>query len=164
MISSPQEIQQTPNYLQTPLCSWGIQGPDNSVLLTGSILVAWSVATRSSLYPIFNNPVSTYVGKISYPLYLVRGMMIKYLGYNLLPGTLRVATGTSEYVELDLEWWGRVADWQKPIAYMLGLCFVVPACFLLADLFWRFGNSLRGVRKERRDIPRDSRFFFQSHR
>lgn len=138
MISSPQEIQQTPNYLPTLFASWGISDVDNSLLMIGSIFTVWSVATCPSLAPLFNNPFVCYLGKISYALYLVHGTVIKSLGYRILPWTLRTATWAPDDLELNLEWWQGVPDHQKVIAHLMGWCFVGTTCFWLSDLFWRF--------------------------
>ncbi|KAJ9641661.1 hypothetical protein H2204_002723 [Knufia peltigerae] len=138
MISSPQEIQRTPNYLPALLASWGIWWPDDKLLTFGSILVVWSVATCPSLGPLFNNPFVAYLGKISYALYLVHGTVIKSIGYNVLPRTLRLATGAGADVELNAEWWATVSNSNKVVAYLLGLSCVGTVCFWMSDLFWRF--------------------------
>jgi len=138
MISSPQEIQLTPNYLPTLFASWGITEVDDTLLLIGSIFTVWSVATCPSLAPLFNNPFVCYLGKISYALYLGHGTVIKSIGYRILPGTLRVATWVPDEVELNGEWWETVPDHQKVIAHLVGWCFVGTTCFWLSDLFWRF--------------------------
>ncbi|KEF51112.1 uncharacterized protein A1O9_12835 [Exophiala aquamarina CBS 119918] len=138
MISSPQEIQLTPNYLPTLFASWGISDIDNTLLMVGSIFTVWSVATCPSLAPLFNNPFVCYLGKISYALYLVHGTVIKSLGYRVLPWTLRIATWAPSDLTLNLEWWQGVQDHQKVIAHIMGWCFVGTTCFWLSDLFWRF--------------------------
>ncbi|KIW16072.1 hypothetical protein PV08_06123 [Exophiala spinifera] len=138
MISSPQEIQQTPNYLPSLLAHWGVWYVDDKLLTFGSILVVWSVATCPSLGPLFNNPFVAYLGKISYALYLVHGTVIKSLGYTILPRTLRLATGAAADVELNAEWWATVSDSSKVTAYLLGLSCVGTVCFWMSDLFWRF--------------------------
>jgi len=139
MISSPQEIQTTKNFLPSLLERWGVTGNiDDKILTWGSILVVWSVATCPSLGPLFNNPFVAYLGKISYALYLVHGTVIKSIGYNVLPWTLRMATGTSGDVTMDLEWWQTVPDSRKVLAYLFGLSIVGTTCFWLSDLFWRF--------------------------
>ncbi|KAL6241412.1 hypothetical protein RBB50_011676 [Rhinocladiella similis] len=138
MISSPQEIQRTPNYLPALLTRWGIWWVDDKLLTFGSILVVWSVATCPSLGPLFNNPFVAYLGKISYALYLVHGTVIKSIGYNILPRTLRFATGAAADLELTAEWWSTVSDSSKVIAYLLGLSCVGTVCFWMSDLFWRF--------------------------
>jgi peptidoglycan/LPS O-acetylase OafA/YrhL len=141
MISSPQEIQKTPNYLPLQLHRWGVRTLDkidNSLLVVGSILTVWSVAACPSLGPLFNNPFVAYLGKISYALYLVHGTVIKSLGYSILPWTLRLATWTPEEVPLDKAWWLTVSSSQKVAAHLLGWLFVGTTCFWLSDLFWRF--------------------------
>ncbi|KAJ9498895.1 hypothetical protein LTR99_005023 [Exophiala xenobiotica] len=138
MISSPQEIQTTKNFLPALLESWGVTNIDDKILTYGSILVVWSVATCPSLGPLFNNPFVAYLGKISYALYLVHGTVIKSIGYNVLPWTLRMATGVSPSVDMNLEWWQTVPDGRKVVAYLLGLSIVGTTCFWLSDLFWRF--------------------------
>lgn len=138
MISSPQEIQETPNWLPTLAHNWGIVAVDDSILFVGSVFTVWSVAACPSLGPIFNNPFVAYLGKISYALYLVHGTVIKSLGYNILPWTLRLATWTPSSVELNLDWWNAVPNWQKVLAHLIGWAFVGTTCFWLSDLFWRF--------------------------
>lgn len=138
-ISSPQEIQMTPNYLPQVFASWGVEDVDDTLLIIGALPVVWSVANCSSLAILFNNPVVSYLGKISYALYLVHGTVIKSLGYNILPWTFAKATGAPrEYIELDPNWWLTVTDSQKVTAYLMGLTFVATTCFWLSDLFWRY--------------------------
>ena len=138
MISSPQELQHVPNFLPSLLSSWGVSDVDDTLLLFGAICIVWSVASCPSLGPIFNNPVVCYLGKISYALYLVHGSLIKSLGYRILPWTLCLATGTPADFEWDIWWWQAVPDRQKVLAYLIGCCIIVPTCFWLSDLFWRF--------------------------
>ncbi|KAH0254986.1 hypothetical protein KCU91_g17711, partial [Aureobasidium melanogenum] len=50
----------------------------------GAILLIWSTSNSSLLQKIFTNRVSHYLGRISFSLYVLHGMMIHTLHYSLL--------------------------------------------------------------------------------
>lgn len=51
----------------------------------GAMMLIWSTSNSSLLQRIFTNRVSQYLGKISFSLYLVHGMVIHTLHYSLMP-------------------------------------------------------------------------------
>ena len=107
----------------------------------GAILITWSAVNSRWLQPIFTNPVSHYLGKTSFALYLVHGNVIKSLGYSILPWIYGLVNGGRGGRE-GLSTGGVVAAW------VLSVLLVMPVVAWLADVFWR-EVDLRCVRAAR---------------
>ncbi|EXJ76829.1 hypothetical protein A1O3_10474 [Capronia epimyces CBS 606.96] len=69
-----------------------ISNKDGFARAIGAILATWPVATSALIAPLFTNPVSQYLGHISYALYLVHGSVIKSMWYALLPKFAKFVT------------------------------------------------------------------------
>lgn len=63
-----------------------------------AILLIWSTSNSSLIQKIFTNRVSQYLGKISFSLYLVHGMVIHTLHYTLIDKLLK-ALGSETWLE-----------------------------------------------------------------
>lgn len=89
----------------------------------GAILLIWSTSCHKSLQFIFTHPVIQYLGKISYPLYLMHGAVIHTLGYGIM----------------DFMWssLGRDTVIQKEIGFGVAVVWVVVVVVWMADLFMR---------------------------
>ena len=97
----------------------------------GAILITWSAKNSETLRPVFNNPFSVYLGKISFALYLVHGNVLKSLLHACIP-MLYQATGINP---ADL---GAASTRQIIGSWFLGLLLVMPITIWIADLFWRW--------------------------
>jgi len=95
----------------------------------GGILTTWPVANSSLLAPLFTNPISHYLGQISFPLYLVHGTVIKSLGYGLMPKFFDLGAGTQDKTHLTSEQFART--------WLIGYAVLLPVVIWGADLFWR---------------------------
>lgn len=89
----------------------------------GSVLFVWSVNNSTALQRPFNHPLTQYLGKISYALYLVHGPVIHIIGYR---------------VEESM-WY--MTGWNTPMRYNMGFILasiiILPVTVWMADLFWR---------------------------
>ncbi|BFZ55207.1 hypothetical protein PYCC9005_002247 [Savitreella phatthalungensis] len=128
----------------------------------GAILVVWPVTFLAMNYnpksnpvttTILANPVSAYLGKISFALYLVHGFTIRWLGYTILPSIYHLVIRTPErraalIPTVVLDPTGTKVIKTTPAVsaltatelgtiWVLGYAIVLPATVILADLFWR---------------------------
>lgn len=93
-----------------------------------AILLIWSTSNSSLLQKIFTNRVSQYLGKISFSLYLVHGMVIHTLHYSLIDKLLK-AIGSETRLERET-------------------AFGVSAMVVTVVLVWGSDVFMRGV-----DVP-----------
>ncbi|KAI4726330.1 hypothetical protein E4T49_05839 [Aureobasidium sp. EXF-10728] len=89
----------------------------------GSLLLVWSTSNSKTLQCIFTTTISQYLGKISFSLYLVHGVVIHTLHYSLLD-TLWNAMGADTYL-------------QKETAFVVSAVVVTMVVVWTADLFMR---------------------------
>ncbi|KAI4720385.1 hypothetical protein E4T48_03345 [Aureobasidium sp. EXF-10727] len=89
----------------------------------GSLLLVWSTSNSKFLQYIFTTTISQYLGKISFSLYLVHGVVIHTLHYSLLD-TLWDAMGADTYL-------------QKETAFVVSAVVVTMVVVWIADLFMR---------------------------
>lgn len=94
----------------------------------GALMLVWSVANSAYLKPIFTNSVTTYLGKISFALYLVHGNIIKMILHALFPLIFRL-TGSGVREDQTTS--------QMISAWFLAASVIVPLTIWVADLFWR---------------------------
>ena len=124
----------------------------------GAALTVWPITFTSTISgdpsstPIINfilcNPVSAYLGQISFAFYLIHGFVIRSLGYSILPLLYNVVIGTGERrLELSpIEYTnGQIYAAQSKLTagevgtiWFLGYLIVLPTCIWMADLFHRF--------------------------
>jgi peptidoglycan/LPS O-acetylase OafA/YrhL len=94
----------------------------------GAVMTTWSCVHSGIAAPIFNSGVAQYLGRISFALYLVHGMMIRSLGY-LVIWWLREYTGA---ITREVTSGGQFA-----FIWLVGYVVMLPLCLWAADLFWR---------------------------
>ncbi|CAD0087813.1 unnamed protein product, partial [Aureobasidium vineae] len=89
----------------------------------GAILLIWSTSSHQPLQSVFTHPITQYLGKISYPLYLVHGAVIHTLGYGIM----------------DFMWgsFGRDTVFKKEFGFGVAVVGVVVVVVWMADLFMR---------------------------
>lgn len=124
----------------------------------GAVLTVWPITFTSTITgdasstPIINfilcNPVSAYLGQISFAFYLIHGFVIRSLGYSILPslyvfvigsGERRADLAPTQYMN------GRIYAAEARLTaqelgtiWVLGYLIVLPTCIWMADLFHRF--------------------------
>ena len=133
----------------------------------GALLTVWPItflSATSNHNPITSfilaNPVSAYLGQISFAFYLVHGFVIRSLGYAILPSIYLFAISDPARRDMlkplsqgDMNFDG-IEDWADSYArltakevgmiWTLGYLVVLPTCIWMADLFWR-GVDVRCV-------------------
>ncbi|KAL3428419.1 hard surface induced protein 3-like protein [Phlyctema vagabunda] len=89
----------------------------------GVPLLILSVQLNRTLQWLFTTPVSRYLGRISFALYLCQFLVIYTLGKALIPVCLELT--------------GQQTLWRFELGFWLGNSVVVVVTFWLADVFWR---------------------------
>jgi peptidoglycan/LPS O-acetylase OafA/YrhL len=133
----------------------------------GALLTVWPITFLSATSPsnpittfLLANPISAYLGNISFAMYLCHGFIIRSLGYVILPSIyLLVISDPKRREELQPQALGditgdgiddfadsyyRLTMWEIGWIWMLGYAIVLPVCIWMADLFWR-GVDVRCV-------------------
>ena len=87
-------------------------------------MLAWVVSGAEYLQDFFTHPISQYLGRISYALYLVHGPVCHMLGFWLIPYMWGL-TGRDTPVQLEA-------------GFFLGALFVVPTVLLAAHFFCKY--------------------------
>ncbi|KAI9772829.1 MAG: hypothetical protein M1840_008711 [Geoglossum simile] len=90
----------------------------------GAVLLAWTVGGAEYLQDIFTHPISQYLGRISYALYLVHGPICHMLGFWLIPYMWGFT--------------GKETAAQFGAGFFLGALFVVPITVLTAHVFCQY--------------------------
>ena len=113
--------------------------PGSLLQCLGAVLITWSVANSPAttvVARIFTNPISQYLGSISYALYLVHGNVLKSILYSLMP---TIASTTGGFGSMDQSG-TLVTVGTTPTfiaAWLVGMVIVLPITIWTADLFWR---------------------------
>lgn len=91
----------------------------------GAILAVYATSSTSTnaIRCLFDNPVSVYLGKLSYALYLVHGPVVHMLGFWLVPWFWSLT--------------GKETQFQKELGFMGAFVVVTALVIWSADLFWR---------------------------
>jgi peptidoglycan/LPS O-acetylase OafA/YrhL len=87
------------------------------------VVYATSSTRTSTLRSLFDNPLSVYLGKISFALYLVHGPVVHMLGFCLVP--------------LCWRWSGKDTLMQKEVGFGIAFVIVTAVVVWVADVFWR---------------------------
>jgi peptidoglycan/LPS O-acetylase OafA/YrhL len=111
------------------------------ILLTAKLcpptwLESWrALHSNSYLRWLFSNPVSRYLGNISYALYLVHGPIVHMLGFWLVPWMWDHVIGRD--LELGRKGWYGMGMWGKELGFVYAFVIVTVVTVWCADLFWR---------------------------
>ncbi|MBE7182609.1 MAG: acyltransferase family protein, partial [Terriglobus roseus] len=90
----------------------------------GAIYLVFSISNNLHLQSLFTQPAIHYLGKISFALYLMHGMVTQTLGFAAL-GFFWDVTGTEP-------------RWRKEVGFGMATALVIPATIWAADVFWRW--------------------------
>lgn len=113
------------------LCSWvppSIHEKAWFIRSVGAVFITWSAANSETLKPFFTNRISTYLGQVSFALYLVHGNVLKSIQYASMPWLYWIA-GVEDIKTVSTK--------SLVTAWLIGLLLVLPVTFWLSDLFWR---------------------------
>lgn len=89
----------------------------------GALLLVWSTSIHAPLQRIFTNSLVQYLGKISFPLYLMHGAVIHTVGYGIMEFLWRTL--------------GRDTFVRKETGFVVAAAFVLVVAVWAADLFMR---------------------------
>ncbi|KAL4796793.1 acyltransferase family-domain-containing protein [Aspergillus venezuelensis] len=89
----------------------------------GAVMIVYSINHSKDIQKLFVNPVSQYLGKISYAFYIVHGPILHSLGYSLMPNIWRIT--------------GKDTNFQYCFGFFIGWLICLPISLWAGDLFWR---------------------------
>lgn len=130
----------------------------DALRFVGAVLTVWPITYTSTISGgasatpiinlILNNPVSAYLGQISFAFYLIHGFVIRSLGYSILPSLYVFVIGSGDRkAELAPKQYmnGQIYAAESKLTarelgtiWVLGYLIVLPTCVWMADLFHRF--------------------------
>ncbi|KAI9371964.1 acyltransferase family-domain-containing protein [Aspergillus egyptiacus] len=122
----------TPNtgYKFTPFFMWtwhitpkAYPEPHRFPQTLGAIMIVYSINHSKDIQKLFVNPVSQYLGKISYAFYIVHGPILHSLGYSLMPNIWSIT--------------GKETNLQYCLGFFIGWLICLPISLWAGDLFWR---------------------------
>ncbi|KAL3473452.1 acyltransferase family-domain-containing protein [Aspergillus californicus] len=89
----------------------------------GAVMIVYSINHSKDIQKLFVNPVSQYLGKISFAFYVVHGPILHSLGYSLMPNIWSIT--------------GKETDFQYCLGFFIGWAICLPISLWAGDLFWR---------------------------
>lgn len=89
----------------------------------GAVLIVFSVNRSKDIQKLFVNPLSQYLGKISYAFYIVHGPILHSLGYSLMPNVWSFV--------------GKETDFQYCLGFLIGWAICLPISIWAGDVYWR---------------------------
>ncbi|KAL4962118.1 acyltransferase family protein [Aspergillus stella-maris] len=89
----------------------------------GAVMIVYSINHSKDIQKLFVNPVSQYLGKISYAFYIVHGPILHSLGYSIMPNIWRIT--------------GKDTNLQYCFGFFIGWLICLPISLWAGDLFWR---------------------------
>ncbi|KAL4763716.1 acyltransferase family protein [Aspergillus foveolatus] len=89
----------------------------------GALMIVYSINHSKDIQKLFVNPVSQYLGKISFAFYIVHGPILHSLGYSLMPNIWHIT--------------GKETNFQYCLGFFIGWLICLPISLWAGDLFWR---------------------------
>jgi peptidoglycan/LPS O-acetylase OafA/YrhL len=89
----------------------------------GAVLIVFSINHSKDIQKLFVNPLSQYLGKISFAFYIVHGPILHSLGYSLMPNIWKIT--------------GKQTDFQYCMGFFIGWLICLPVSLWAGDVFWR---------------------------
>ncbi|GAB1217755.1 hypothetical protein ATERTT37_006996 [Aspergillus terreus] len=89
----------------------------------GAVAIVYSINHSRDIQRLFVNPLSQYLGKISFAFYIVHGPILHSLGYSLMPNIWRIT--------------GKQTDFQYCLGFFIGWAICLPLSLWAGDIFWR---------------------------
>jgi peptidoglycan/LPS O-acetylase OafA/YrhL len=89
----------------------------------GAVLIVFSINHSPDIQKLFTNPLSQYLGKISFAFYVVHGPVLHCLGYALMPNIWNIT--------------GKETNFQYCLGFLIGWLICLPISIWLGDIFWR---------------------------
>jgi peptidoglycan/LPS O-acetylase OafA/YrhL len=126
LLSAPSlEMATTPGYMIiSTFVPSSYSDPKRFPYTIGALLTVYALIRSATLRAPFLSPFPQYLGKISFSLYVVHGLLIHVVGLSVTPTI-----------------WARFTGMETPTEWVMGLLLgssVLVVCVLItADLFWR---------------------------
>jgi len=126
LLSAPSlEMATTPGYMAfSTFVPSSYSDPKRFPYTIGALLTVYALMRSATLRAPFLSPFPQYLGKISFSLYVVHGLLIHVVGLSVTPTI-----------------WARFTGMETPTEWVMGLLLgssVLVVCVLItADLFWR---------------------------
>ncbi|KAL4899761.1 hypothetical protein BDW74DRAFT_162960 [Aspergillus multicolor] len=89
----------------------------------GALMIVYSINHSKDIQKLFVNPLSQYLGKISFAFYIVHGPILHSLGYSLMPNIWHIT--------------GKDTNFQYCLGFFIGWLICLPISLWAGDLFWR---------------------------
>lgn len=89
----------------------------------GAALIVFSINRSKDIQKLFTNPLSQYLGKISFAFYIVHGPILHSLGYSIMPSIWNVV--------------GKESDFQYCLGFFIGWLICLPVSLWAGDVYWR---------------------------
>lgn len=102
---------------------WTYGEPHRFPQTIGAALIVFSINHSPDIQKLFTNPLSQYLGKISYAFYIVHGPILHALGYSLMPNIWEIT--------------GKETDLQYCFGFLIGWLICLPIAIWAGDVFWR---------------------------
>ncbi|RDW81371.1 acyltransferase family protein [Aspergillus mulundensis] len=93
----------------------------------GALMIVYSINHSKDIQKLFVNPVSQYLGKISFAFYIVHGPILHSLGYSLMPNIWHIT--------------GKETNFQYCFGFFIGWLICLPVSLWAGDLFWRLVDT-----------------------
>ncbi|KAJ5579850.1 uncharacterized protein N7459_005835 [Penicillium hispanicum] len=114
----------TPGYMWLwHITPWTYSEPHRFPQSIGAALIVFGINHSPDIQKLFTNPLSQYLGKISYSFYIVHGPILHSLGYSIMP-TIWSMTG-------------KETNTQYCLGFLIGWLICLPIALWAADVFWR---------------------------
>ncbi|KAL4804279.1 acyltransferase family-domain-containing protein [Aspergillus unguis] len=114
----------TPFYMWTwHITPWTYPEPHRFPQTLGAVMIVYSINHSKDIQKLFVNPVSQYLGKISFGFYIVHGPILHSLGYSLMPNIWHIT--------------GKETNFQYCLGFFFGWLICLPVSLWAGDLFWR---------------------------
>ncbi|KAJ5142818.1 Acyltransferase 3 [Penicillium bovifimosum] len=89
----------------------------------GAVLIVFAINHSPDIQKLFTNPLSQYLGKISFAFYVVHGPILHCLGYSIMPSIWNLT--------------GKETNFQYCLGFLIGWLICLPVAIWLGDVFWR---------------------------
>lgn len=89
----------------------------------GAVCTVFCINNSPEIQKLFTNPLSQYLGQISYAFYIVHGPILHSLGYSLMPNIWNIT--------------GKETDSQYCLGFFIGWLICLPISIWAGDVFWR---------------------------
>lgn len=89
----------------------------------GATLIIFGINHSPNIQKLFTNPLSQYLGKISFAFYIVHGPILHSLGYSIMPSIWAMT--------------GKESNFQYCLGFLIGWSICLPISIWAGDIFWR---------------------------